>query len=555
MMGWRYSAANPKTNWFHPQVEMLRTHVSGTFKPALTVLAIAVGVVMLIVCANLSNLLLARSVTRQKELAIRSALGAGRERLIRQILTESILLSCCGAALGGALAWAGTTGLAHLTSFHIPLLANVHLDLSALLFTLLLAVVTGLVFGLVPAWQVPKLAVSNRGSTDGRQHQWIRGALVVSEIAFACVLMVGTGLLIRSFLHVLDVNLGFQPARAASIRVDPTIKLDTAEKFNAHLTELLRRVREIPGVEAAGLTDCLPLGRNRTWGAGARGTVYTPSTYPEAFVRITSDDYIRAMGIRLVKGRDLAATDDLKSAPVILINQTMARTLWPHESALGKFVAADKDRQVVGIVEDVHHLALEQGAGNEMYIPIRQIGDYNSLNLVVRSKVDHAQLAGSVRRALLPLDPGLPNEQFQTLDEIVDSAVSPRRFIVMLLSGFAVFALILASLGIYAVISYSVGQRRAEIGIRMALGATPGKVQAGILKQTLRLAGIGLLAGTGLSVVVTQSLRGMLFGVTPGDPETFAAMIMVLVGVAATAGYVPALRASRIDPMAALRAE
>jgi predicted permease len=561
MIGLRYSDAHPRTNWFHAKVVSLRNHVSGTFKPALTVLASAVAVVMLIVCANLSNLLLARSVTRQKELAIRSALGAGRERLIRQILTESILLSFCGAALGGALAWAGTTGLSHLTSFNIPLLTNVHLDLTALLFTLLLAVITGCVFGLVPALQVPKVTVSsalkeqNRGSTDGKQHHWLRSALVISEIAFACMLMVGTGLLIRSFLHVLDVNLGFQPARAASIRVDPTINLDTDAKLNAHFNELLRRVRSIPGVESAGLTDCLPLGRNRTWGAGARGVVYKQNEYPEAFVRIVSDDYIRAMGIRLVAGRDIAPTDDLKTAPVIMINQTLARTLWPHESAIGKFMSADKERQVVGVVEDVRHLALEAGAGNEMYLPIRQLGDHSGINLVVRSKQDNAQLAGSVRAALLPLDPGLPNEQFKTLGEIVDSAVSPRRFIVLLLSGFALFALILASLGIYAVISYSVGQRTAEIGIRMALGATPGEVQAGILKQTLTLAAIGLLAGTALSVMVTQALRGMLFGVEPSDPATFAAMIVVLVGVATTAGYVPALRASRIDPMVALRAE
>jgi predicted permease len=561
MIGYRFSEANPRTNWFHPKVVTLRDHVSGNFKPALTVLAIAVGVVMLIVCANLSNLILARSVTRQKELAIRSALGAGRERLIRQILTESILLSFCGAALGSALAWAGTSGLAHLTSFNIPLLSNVHLDLTALFFILLLAIVTGLVFGLVPALQVPKVTVSsalkeqNRGSTDGKRHSWIRGTLVVSEIAFACMLMVGTGLLIRSFLHVLDVKLGFQPARAASIRVDPTMKLDTDAKLNAYINELLRRVREVTGVEAAGLTDCLPLGRNRTWGIGAKGAVYKPNEYPEAFVRIVSDDYVRAMGMRIVEGRDLAATDDLKTAQVIMINQTLARNLWPHEDAIGKFITTDKERKVVGIVEDVRHLALEQGAGNEMYLPIRQLGDYASMNLVVRSKQDNTQLAGSVRAALLPVDPGLPNERFQTLREIVDSAVSPRRFIVMLLSGFAVFALILASLGIYAVISYSVGQRTAEIGIRMALGATPGEVQADILKQTLTLAAIGLVVGMVLSVVVTQALRGMLFGVGPGDPATFASMLVVLTGVAMTAGYMPALRASRIDPMVALRAE
>jgi ABC-type antimicrobial peptide transport system permease subunit len=238
-----------------------------------------------------------------------------------------------------------------------------------------------------------------------------------------------------------------------------------------------------------------------------------------------------------------------------MVNQTLARTLWPHESAIGKFMNADKERQVVGVVEDVRHLSLEEGAGNEMYLPIRQSGDRMSVALVVRSKEDNTQLASSVRTALLPLDPGLPNERFETLGEIVDSAVSPRRFIVMLLSGFAIFALILASLGIYAVISYSVGQRTAEIGIRMALGASPGEVRGRILNQTLRLAVIGLLVGTVLSVLMTQTLRGMLFGVTPGDPVTFAAMIIVLIGVALTAGYVPALRASRIDPMVALRAD
>jgi predicted permease len=561
MIGWRYSDQHKNQNWFHPRVMLLRQHVSAKFKPALMILAIAVLVVMLIVCANLSNLLLARSVTRQKEMAIRTALGAGRRRLIRQILTESILLSMSGAVLGGALALMGTRALAHLTTFNIPLLQDVHLDAVALCFIALLSLVTGLVFGLVPALQVPNVAVSNalkeqnRGSTDGKRHAWIRGSLVISEIAFACMLMVGTGLLIRSFVRVLDVNLGFQPERASSIRIDPTGGFDTAAKWNSYFDEVLRRVRNLPGVEAAGITDCLPLGRNRTWGVGAKGHVYTPTDYPEAFVRIVSDDYIKAMGMKIIEGRDLRPADDLNGAPVILVNRTLARTLWPNEDPIGKLVSLDRDRQVVGVVEDVRHLALEQGAGNEMYLPIRQSQDRQSIILVVRSRQDNTQLAGSVRAALLPLDPALPNERFVTMREIVDSAVSPRRFIVLLLSGFAGFALILASLGIYAVISYSVGQRTAEIGIRMALGASPGEVRMGILKQTLVLAGVGLLLGTLASMVMTQALQGMLFGVTPSDPATFTAMLAVLVGVAMSAGYLPARRASKIDPMVALRAE
>jgi predicted permease len=354
---------------------------------------------------------------------------------------------------------------------------------------------------------------------------------------------------------VLDVNMGFQPARAAAIRVDPAGGFDTPAKANAYFDEVLRRVRELPGVEAAGLTDCLPLGRNRTWGVGAKGHVYKENENPEAFVRVVSDDYVKAMGMRVVKGRDLMPSDDLKSAPVILINQTLARTLWPNEDAIGKTMNVDKDRQVVGIVEDVRHLALEQASGNEMYLPIRQSQDRQSITLVVRSKKDNTELAGSVRAALLPIAPDLPNEQFTTLRYIVDRAVSPRRFIVMLLSGFAGFALILASLGIYAVISYSVGQRTPEIGIRMALGASPGEVQTGVLKQTLTLAAVGLLLGALASILMTQALRGMLFGVTPTDPTTFAAMLIVLVSVATAAGYLPARRASRIDPMVALRAE
>ena len=562
ILGEHITKEQPNRNGLTPHLSLLKVHVSGKIRPALMVLAFAVGVVMLIVCANLSNLLLARSTTRQKELAIRSALGAGRGRLVRQILTESILLSCCGALLGAALALAGTQTLSHLTTFSIPLLADVHLNLRALLFTLLLAVLTGAVFGLAPALQAPKavndaLKEQHRGSTNSRKHAWIRGALVVSEIVFACVLMVGTGLLLRSFLRVLDVNLGFQPARAAAMRIDPSARFSTAEQMTGYLSEALRRVREINGVEAAGVTDALPLGRNRTWGAAAKGVVYKRGEYPLAFVHIVSDGYLKAMGIPLKAGRDFSERDTTATESVIMINETLARRLFPGENPLGRLMRAgdDKDKRVVGVVSDVRHLALEQASGPEMYFPIRQTRDYASVDLVVRSRMNGGDLSGSVRSVLLPLDPGLPREKFRPVQQIVDQSVSPRRFIVLLLSGFACFALILASLGIYAVISYSVGQRTQEIGIRMALGATPGELQKNILLQTLSLAAIGLLLGTAASGLLTQAMKGMLFGVTPGDPVTFAGMLILLAGVAAAAGYLPARRASRIDPMIALRAE
>ncbi len=548
-------------NDFGALLSLLKDHVSGRLRSALLVLSCAVGVVMLIVCANLSNLLLARTATRTKEVAIRAALGAGRRRLIRQMLTESVVLSCCGAALGILLAFLGTKALERLDAVNVPLLSSVHVDAVALGFTLLIAILTGLVFGLVPALHIPGVTLhdalkdTNRGSSEGRSRTWVRGALVVSEVAFACVLLVGAGLLVRSFLRVLDVNLGFQPERAAALRVDPDSRYKNQAQVNAYLDEVLRRVRAVPGIQGAGLTDALPLGRNRTWGAGAKGRVYADGDYPEAYVRIVSDGYLGAMGIPLKAGRDFTARDTPSSEPVIIVNETMARRLFGDRDPIGQIVLADKpERRVVGVAGDVRHLALEQGAGNEMYLPMRQTNDYGSVDLVVRSNLPPSGLASGVRAALKPIEPNLPANEFRTLQQLVDKAVSPRRFVVTLLGGFALFALILASLGIYGVISYSVNQRTQEIGIRMALGASSRDLQSGILFQTLGLAAIGMTVGAAASFALTRTLSGLLFGVTSTDPATFLLMLTTLTAVAALAGYLPARRASKIDPIVALRA-
>jgi len=558
----QFTRAHPERNDFEGHLTPLSEYVSGRIRPALLVLACAVGVVMLIVCANLSNLLLAKSAARQKEIAIRTALGAARRRLIRQMLTESIALSCCGAVLGVALAAAGTHVLARLQALSIPLLSNVALDFRVLAYCLLAAVITGVVFGLAPALHVPRnvlhdaLKETARGSTTGRSRNWIRSALVVSEIAFACVLLVGAGLLMRSFLRVLEVNLGFQPEQAAAIRVDPDSRYRTPEQLTAYFDEVLRRAREIPGVTAAGLSDALPLGRNRAWGAPAVGHVYAPGHFPNAFVRVVSDGYPRAMGIALIEGRDLSPCDTYRTQPVMLVNQTMARMLWPGEDAIGKRVGAcGQARYVVGVVSDVRHLALEQDAGMEMYMPIRQCPDFSSVDLVVRSSLPPGELATGVRGALRPLIPNLPGNDFRLLRQLVDKAVSPRRFVVLLLGGFAVFALLLASLGIYGVVSCGVNQRTQEIGIRMALGASPSSLQAGILGETLALAATGMLVGAAASLALARAIHGLLFAVTATDPLTFLGMPVVLTVVALIAGYLPARRASRIDPALALRAE
>jgi predicted permease len=310
-------------------------------------------------------------------------------------------------------------------------------------------------------------------------------------------------------------------------------------------------------VEAAGITDALPLGKNRTWGGRAKGVVYERGKAPTAFPRMVSDGYIGAMGIALKAGRDISPQDTPTSDPVIMVNETMARTLWPGQDPIGKFVlnACAPERRVVGVVADVKHLALEQGSGNEMYIPLRQCGDLPSTDLVVRSMLTESQAVSGVRGALAPIARTIGGNEFRPLQQLVDRSVSPRRFMVLMLGAFAAFALLLASLGIYALISYSVSQRTQEIGIRMALGASASDVQARIVTQTLTLAATGMALGTVASWLLGRSLGGLLYGVTATDPVTFAAMLGVLTLVAALAGYLPARRASRIDPLVALRAE
>jgi predicted permease len=562
LLGKQLTSQYPERSPIVPRLAPLEQHVSRPVIPALFVLACAVGVVMLIVCANLSNLQLARLGTRQKEMAMRAALGAGRSRLLRQMLTESVALACCGAMLGLILAVAGTRELAHLRAFNLPLLESVRIDGWALLFTLLAAVACGVSFGLLPALRVAAVSLreglqdASRGSSGARPHAWVRDGLVVSELAFACMLLVGAGLPIRSFLRVLDVNLGFQPERAAALRIDPSFRISSFAQQNSFIDDALNRARSVPGIVAAGLTDVLPLRDDRSWAVFAVGQVYGKShPPPEPFIRVVSDGYFEAAGIPLRSGRSFTERDRASSARVAVVNETLARTLWPGQNPVGQAVTTDGGRQVVGLVADVRHEALENAGGPEMYLPMRQTGDYAAMQLVVRTALPPDRLAAGIRAALQPIDPNLPVREFVTFQDLVDQAVSPRRFLVMLLAGFAAFALILASLGIYAVISFSFSQRVQEIGIRMALGASAADLQRRIVLRTLGLASIGLALGMAGSRVLSSALGSLLFGVTSGDPVTFAGTGTLLVAVAAVAGYIPAWRASRIDPMVALRAD
>jgi predicted permease len=547
-------------NFVKPRLSPLEEHVSGQVRTPLLVLMCAVSLVMLIVCANLSHLQLVRMASRQKEMAIRVALGAGRFRLLRQVLTESVTLAFLGAALGLGLAFAGTRELAHMNAFDLPLLQTVRVDGGTLAFTLVATAVTGLLFGLAPAMQALGRQVRDGLQDAGREssgsrHGWFRDALVVSEFAVACLLLVAAALLIQSFVKVLDVKLGFEPERAAALRIDPSFKMTGFAQQNEFADEVLRRVRAVPGVTAAGITDVLPLDGDRSWQVVAKGKDYGKGSAPDAFIRVVTDGYFEALGIQLKAGREFTESDRATGEKVAMVNETLARTLWPGESAVGQMVTQDGGRRIVGVIGDVHHGGAEREGGAEMYIPLRQTGDYSAMELVVRTALPPDSLAAEMRLALRPVDPNLPVSEFQTLTELVDKSVSPRRFLVLLLTAFAGFALLLASLGIYALISFSVNQRRKEIGIRMALGASAGLVQRQVLAKTLRLA----LAGVGLGMVGSFALSkwmvALLFGTTATDPAVFSCAVLILCSVALLAAYVPARRASRIDPMRALRTE
>lgn len=569
LIGERLMAGRSKDsrrNGFQPRLSTLRDHISGRFRYALLVLAGSVGFLMLLVCANLSNLLLARASARRKEMAIRTALGAGRGHLIRQMLIESVVLSCCGAVVGLVLSVAGTSLIAQVEGTTIPLLQAIRVDAVALSFTAAMAVLTGLLFGLAPALQASApaphsaLKETGRGASGGRERGWLRNSLVVCEVALACVLLTGAGLLVRSFVRVLDVELGFETNNVMALRIDPGRAYATYQRKLNYFEGVLDLVRALPGVEQVGLTDALPLGDNygwRLWSVGDFARSYRMGERPFALVRIVDDGYLPAMKIALRSGRLFTAADNSSSEPVILINEMLARTLWPGQDPIGRQIRTSGPNpwRVVGVVGGVRYFGLETDVASEMYLPIRQTGDFSSVDLVVRGARPPAELAPEVRRALRAFDPRMPAAEFRTMQKLVDHSVFSRRFVVSLLVGFAMFGLVLASLGIYGVISYSISQRRQEIGIRMALGASAGDLQLSILWQTVRLALVGLAVGVPLSWVAARTMRGLLFGVPFADPLTFGAVLVLLAGVAALAGYVPARKASRLDPSCALRSE
>lgn len=552
--------SKPNRWQFGSKLTPLQDHLTARFQRGFIVLLCAVAAVLLIACTNLSNLLLARAASRRKELAIRAALGAGRFRLIRQMLTECFLVTAIGAAMGLALAYAALRLLVSLQGISIPLISTVRLDSTALLFTAAAAVVTGIVFGIVPALHASAardseaLNDAGRGSSEGRRAGVTRGVLVVSEVALACMLLIGAGLLIRSFLRLLDVDLGFRPESAAVWRIDTGDRYKDAASRAAFLDRLVRAVEAVPGVDSAGVTDALPLSRDRSWGAAAKGVQYGPGQFPLAHPRLVDWRYIRTMRIPLISGREFNEHDTATSRPVVIINKKMARSLWPDRDAVGQYLVNNqRDIQVVGVVGNVRHQNLEEEGALEMYFPLTQSSN-SSVELVVRTKVPPQSLVSGVRSALTSIDPTLPTAEFKPLGALVDTALSPRRFMMILLGIFAFAALVLASVGIYGVVATSVSRRTQEIGIRMALGATASQVQRHVLSRTVALVSCGVALGVLGSLALARLASSLLFQMEPEDPATFGITVTLLFGVAVLAGYLPARRASRVDPLSALRA-
>jgi len=552
--------ANPNRWGLAAAVSGLQEKIARPFRSAMLLLAAAAGGVMLIVCVNLSNMLLARSPRRRREMAVRRTMGATRGRLIRQLLTESTYVSLSGALVGVVLAGGAIKFVTRTTGLEIPMLSSVSIDMWALAFTAGIAVLAGFAVGIIPALQVAEggeaesLSVSSRGSSGGMKGRRLREGLVVAEIATACVLLVFGGLVMKSFRQLMEVDLGFEPNGAQAWRLNPTRSFEELAGINGYYENIVAAVESTPGVQAVGLTDALPLGRNRTWGTRVVEKTYSEDDPNESiFPHIVDYRYTEAMGIDLVEGRYLNSGDVGDNSPVVLINETAARRIFDGD-ALGKhFAMWFGEAEVVGVVRDVRHEALDVSGTNEVYFSMTQAWSFNSLDMVVRSDLPAATLRAAVSDAIRGADPQMPVDETWSLASTVAESVSPRRFTLQLLGAFAASALLLAALGIYGVLSYSVTERIPEIGIRMALGESAAEVMRSVVGKTLVLAVVGIVIGTVAALVGTRLISSMLFGVEPTDPTTFVSMVAVLLGVSALSGFVPAMRAARIDSAGALR--
>jgi putative ABC transport system permease protein len=541
----------------------------GDVQPVLLMVLGAVGFLLLIACSNAANLLLARAAGRQREIAIRASLGAGRARVLRQLLTESVLLSVGGGALGLLLAVWGTSVLTSFRSLQIPRLAQAGLDARALGFTLGVSLLTGLLFGLAPAWHASRfdlfgsLKEGGRANTEGKGHSRVRSLLVVSQVSLAMVLLVGASLLLESMFHLLQQSPGFDAKGVLAVNLDlPDVRYGKPEQSADFFQLLLGRIRALPGVQSASGVLPLPLANDmiRTT-FEIEGRPVAKSDEPRTQFRAVGLDYFRTMRIPLLEGRDFTPRDDRHATSVILINQSLARRFFPNESPIGKHIkpgvsasGPEVMREIVGVVGDVKHRNLWQATEPEVYAPYDQVA-LGAMYLVVRSAGEPMSLLPAIPEQVRALDTELPIYKAQELEEYVSASVAQRRFTSLLVSAFAGAGLLLATVGLFGLMSYSVEQRRNEIGIRVAVGAEKSDILRLIVREGLGLTLAGIAIGLAGTFGVSRILKSQLFGISATDPMTFLVVALALVVVAVTACYIPAWRAAHIDPLVALRNE
>jgi putative ABC transport system permease protein len=548
------------------RVVSLQEHLVGETGSMLLLLFGAVGFVLLIACANVANLLLGSAAARQKEMAIRTALGASRWRVIRQLLTESTILALVGGALGLFLALWGVVLMTKLLPRDFPRLSEINMDWRVLGFTLGASVLTGILFGLAPALQIAKsdvqesLKESGRGASSGKRHNRLRNLLIVGEVALSVVLLVGAGLLFRSFIQLQSVKAGFTPQQVFTARLTPSgPKYKADADYMSFYSQVMQGISALPGVQGVGAINTLPLSKGPTSGFTIEGgPLLTPDKVPSSNYRGVSSDYFRTMNIPIVQGRAFTERDSANAPPVIIVNQALARRDFPNESPVGKRVSLGRDGKVwweiVGVAADVRNLELREEASPEFYTSALQ-DTWTGMSVVARTTVEPASLASEVRRIVAEVDKSAPVSEIQTMEHIVDEAVTQPRFNLFLLGLFGGIALLLSAAGIYGVTAYAVTQRTHEFGIRMALGAQVGDVLRMILGQGLRVIGAGVVIGLAASYALTRLLKTLLFGVSVTDPLTFVVIALGLMFVALLACYIPARRATKVDPLIALRYE
>ncbi len=551
---------------FAARVWGMHAYMVRNVRLSLIVLVAAVALVLLIACANVANLLLARASARQKEIAIRAALGAGRGRVLRQLLTESVLLALLGGIFGGLLAYWGVMALTALGAGQYPMLKQSHLDLTALALTMLLSLGTGLVFGIAPALAASRTNVRGTlqegggSSTGSGGRNRLRGLLVVSEVAVALLLMIGASLMMRSFLRLQDVNPGFNPAAVLTASIDlPGTKYPRPEQQMAFYQQLEERLQALPGVTAVGVSSVLPLsGSNHGIPMLIEGRpVRGPADAPILWIRIVNTGYFPAMQIPLRKGRLFAAQDAQGEPQVVMVNETLARRYWPNQDPIGKRVgngAPNGWMPVVGVVGDIRHMSLAQEPEPEIYLPYAQNPQPN-MKLAVRTASDPLRMAPAMRHAVMELDHDQAVSHVASMEQVMFDSVTSERFSTLLLGVFAAVALGLATIGIYGLISFSVTCRKHEIGLRMALGARRADVLRMVVGEGTMLAVWGVAIGLAAAFALTRVISSLLYGVKPTDPLVFVGVPLLLAVVAALASFVPACRAVKVDPMVALRSE